>query len=52
MLIKIVSTKRLFFSELFIDRKDDNERVNKDFIISETSRVHKLIEICRCKTFD
>ncbi len=52
MLIKTVSTKRLFFNELFIYRKNDNERVNKDFIITETSRVHKSIETRRCKAFD
>jgi hypothetical protein len=52
MLIKIISTKRLFFNELFIYRKNDNERINKDFIITETSRVHKLIETRRCKAFD
>jgi hypothetical protein len=52
MLIKIISTKRLFFNELSIYRKDDNERINKDFIIIKTSRVHKLIETRRCKAFD
>jgi hypothetical protein len=52
MLIKIINTKRLFFDELFIYRKDDNKRVNKDFIITETSRVHKSIETRRCKAFD
>jgi hypothetical protein len=52
MLIEIINTERLFFNELFIYRKDDNKRINKDFIITKTSRVHKLIEIRRCKTFD
>jgi hypothetical protein len=52
MLIETVSTKRLFFSELSIYHKNDNERINKDFIITETSRVHKSIEIRRCKAFD
>ncbi len=52
MLIKTVNTKRLFFNELFIYRKDDNERVNKDFIIIKTSRVHKSTETRRCRTFD
>ncbi len=52
MLIKTVSTKRLFFNELSIYRKDDSERVNKDFIITETSRVHKSTETRRCKAFD
>ncbi len=52
MLIKTVSTERIFFNELSIYRKDDSERINKDFIITETSRVHKLIEIRRCKAFD
>jgi hypothetical protein len=52
MLIKTVNTKRLFFNELSIYRKDDNERVNKDFIITKTSRVHKSIETRRCKAFD
>ncbi len=52
MLIETINTKRFFFNELFIYRKDDNERINKDFIITKTSRVHKSIETCRCKTFD
>jgi hypothetical protein len=52
MLIETINTKRLFFNELSIYRKNDNERINKDFIIAETSRVHKLIETRRCKTFD
>jgi hypothetical protein len=52
MLIKTISTKRLFFNELFIYRKDDNERINKNFIITKTSRVHKSIETRRCKAFD
>ncbi len=52
VLIKTVSTDRLFFNELSIYRKDDNERINKDFIITETSRVHKSIETRRCRAFD
>jgi hypothetical protein len=52
VLIKTVNTERLFFSELFIYRKNDNERINKDFIITETSRVHKSTETRRCKAFD
>jgi hypothetical protein len=52
VLIKTVSTERLFFNELFIYRKDDSERINKDFIITKTSRVHKSIEIRQCKAFD
>ncbi len=52
MLIKIINTKRLFFNELSIYRKNDNEQINKNFIITETSKVHQLIEIRRCKIFD
>jgi hypothetical protein len=52
MLIETINTKRLFFSELFIYRKDDSERINKDFIITKTSRVYKSIETRRCKAFD
>jgi hypothetical protein len=52
MLIKTINTKRLFFNELFIYRKNDNERIDKDFIITETSRIHQSIEIRRCKIFD
>jgi hypothetical protein len=52
MLIKTINIKRLFFNELSIYRKNDNERVNKDFIIIKTLRVHKSIEIRQCKTFD
>jgi hypothetical protein len=52
VLIKTVSTERLFFSELSIYRKNDSERANKDFIITKTSRVHKSIETRRCKAFE
>jgi hypothetical protein len=52
MLIETINTERLFFNELSIYRKNDSDRINKDFIITETSRVHKLIETRRCKTFD
>jgi hypothetical protein len=52
VLIKTISTERLFFNELSIYRKNDSERVNKDFIITKTSRVHKSIETRRCKAFD
>jgi hypothetical protein len=52
MLIKTVNTKWIFFDELFIYRKNDNERINKDFIITKTSRVHKSIETRRCKAFN
>jgi hypothetical protein len=52
MLIETVSTERLFFSELFIYRKDDSERINKDFIITETSKVHQSTETRRCRIFD
>jgi hypothetical protein len=52
MLIKTINTKRLFFYELSIYRKNDNEQINKDLIITETSRVHKSIETRRCRAFD
>jgi hypothetical protein len=52
MLIKTINTKELFFNELFIYRKNDNERMNKDFIITKTSRIHQLIETRRCRIFD
>jgi hypothetical protein len=52
MLIKIVNTKRLFFDELFINRKNDNECVNKDFIIKKTSKIHQSIETLRCRISD
>jgi hypothetical protein len=52
MLITTISTKRLFFNELSIYRKNDNERINKNFIITKTSRVHKSAETRRCKAFD
>jgi hypothetical protein len=52
VLIETISTKRLFSNELSIYRKDDNERINKDFIITETSRIHKSIETRRCTAFD
>jgi hypothetical protein len=52
VLTTTVSTERLSFSELSIYRKNDSERVNKDFIITKTSRVHKSTETRRCKAFD
>jgi hypothetical protein len=52
VLIETVSTERLFFSELSIYRKNDSERINKDFIITETSKVHQSAEIRRCKISD
>jgi hypothetical protein len=51
MLIIIINVKRLFFNKLFIYRKNDNERIDKDFIITKTSRIHQLIEIRRCRIF-
>jgi hypothetical protein len=52
MLIKTIITERLFFDELFIHRKNDNERVDKDFIITETSKVHQSIKTRRCRIAD
>jgi hypothetical protein len=52
VLIKTVNTERLFFNELFIYRKDDNERFDKDFIITETSKIHQSIETRRCRISD
>jgi hypothetical protein len=52
MLIKTINTERLFFNELFIYRKNDNERIDKDFIITETSKVHQSAETRRCKISD
>jgi hypothetical protein len=52
VLIKTINTKRLFFNELSIYRKDDSERIDKDFIITETSKVHQSIETRRCRISD
>ncbi len=52
MLIETINTKRLIFNELFIYRKNDNKRIDKDFIITETSRIHQSIETRRCRIFD
>ncbi len=52
MLTKTVNTERLFLSELFIYRKNDSERTNKDFIITETSRIHQSAETRRCRISD
>jgi predicted RNA-binding protein len=52
MLIETVNTKRLFFNELSIYRKNDSERINKDFIITKTSKVHQSIETRQCRIFD
>ncbi len=52
MLTETVSTERLSLSELSIYRKDDSERINKDSIITETSRIHQSIETRRCRISD
>jgi hypothetical protein len=52
MLIKTINTKRLFLNKLSIYCKNDNERIDKDFIITKTSKVHQSIEIHRCRIFD
>jgi hypothetical protein len=52
MLIKTISTERLFFNEFFIYRKNDNEQIDKDFIITKTSKIHQSIEIHRCRISD
>jgi hypothetical protein len=52
VLIKTINTERLSFNELSIYRKDDNERIDKDFIITKTSKIHQSIEIRRCRIFD
>jgi hypothetical protein len=41
-----------YFLMNYLYRKNDSERINKDCIITETSRVHKSIETRRCRTFD
>ncbi len=51
MLIKTINTK-WFFNKLFIYRKNDNEQIDKDFIITKTSKVHSSIEIHRCRIFN
>jgi hypothetical protein len=52
VLIKTINTKRLFFNELFIDRKNNNEQIDKDSIITETSKVRQSTEIRRCRISD
>jgi hypothetical protein len=52
VLIETISTERLSLNELFIYRKNDSERANKDFIITETSKVHQSIETRRCRISD
>jgi hypothetical protein len=52
VLIETISTERLFLNELFIYRKDDNERINKDFIITKTSRIHQSAETRQCRISD
>jgi hypothetical protein len=52
MLIKTINTKRLYNNELSIYRQDDREQINKDFIITKTSRVRQSIEIDRCEIYD
>ncbi len=52
MLTKTISTKRLYNNELFIYRQDDRERIDKDFIITKTSRVRQLIQINKCEIYN
>ncbi len=52
MLIKTINTERLYNSELFIYRQDNRERIDKDFVITETSRVRQSIKIDRCEIYD
>ncbi len=52
MLTKIINTKRLYTNELSIHRQNDRERIDKDFIITEASRVRQSIEIDRCEIYD
>ncbi len=52
MLIKTINTKRLCNNELFIYRQNNRERIDKDFIITKTSRVRQSIEIDKCEIYD
>ncbi len=52
MLIKTINTERIFFNELSIYRKNDNERLDKDFSITETSKVHQSTETRLCRIVD
>jgi hypothetical protein len=52
MLIKTINIKRLFFDELSIYRKNDNDQVDKDFIITKTSKIHQSAETRRCRIAD
>ncbi len=52
MLTKTISTKQIYNNELSIYRQDDRERIDKDFIITKTSRVRQSIEIDRREIYD
>jgi hypothetical protein len=52
MLIKTINTKRLYNNEIFIYRQYDREQIDKNFIITETSRVRQSIEIDKCEIYD
>jgi hypothetical protein len=52
MLIKTINTERLLLDELSIYRKNDSERVDKDFIITKTSKVYQSIKTRRCRIVD
>ncbi len=52
MLIKTINTKRIYNNELFIYRQDDRERINKDFIITKSSRVRQSVEIDKYEIYD
>jgi hypothetical protein len=52
VLIKTISTKQLYNNELFIYRQDDREQIDKDFIITKTSRVRQSVEIERYEIYN
>ncbi len=52
MLTKTISIKRIYNNELSFYRQDDCERIDKDYIITEASRVRQSIEIDRCEIYD
>ncbi len=52
MLTKTINIKRIYNNELFIDRQDDREQMNKDFITTKTSQVCQSVEIDKCEIYD
>ncbi len=52
MLIKTISTKQIYNNELLIYCKYNHQRIDKNFVITKTSRVCQLIEIDKYEIYN